>query len=812
MNRDETHSNSDERRAQSIPVLTLGSAVLFPGVVLSLQMPEEAVPVRGGGPGGDEVVAVFRSSLETTRAESIPVAAVGVRATIVQRLAIGGARCQIVLQAGERVIIDRIVDPGPELPLEAFVTEIRPPPTVPRASEDRLVEKLLLLLEELVEVDGRYSEDVIGVASSSRAHGAGRVADLVANYLQVPLEDKYSVLETLDPVDRLTAVTGLIQRDLRRAMLDREVEREAQISIASKDRERYLREQIRVIQDELGEGGSDTDLEEYAERIELLPVDDDWKTLLKREATRMGQLPPGSSDYSVIRGHLDTVLQMPWSLATRDRIDLEEAETLLEANHHGLREVKERVLEFLAVVKLKGDLRGPILCFAGPPGVGKTSLGESIARALGRKFIRLSVGGMTDESEIRGHRKTYVGSMPGKIVNGYLQAAVNNPLVMIDEIDKVGKDFRGDPASSLLEVLDPEQNRRFVDRYLEVPFDLSHTLFIVTANVLDDIPGPLRDRLEIIRLAGYTETEKLQIAKRHLVPGIVTEHGLREDRVAFDDDAMLSIIREYTAEAGVRELSRKISSIARKAARAVASGRDTAIRVTTSNLPDFLGIPVYECEFAQRAPEIGVATGLAWTTFGGEILFIEATRMEGSGKTIVTGHLGDVMKESVQTAYSYVRSRARELGIADDAFDRSDLHVHFPAGAIRKDGPSAGVAIATTIASLMAERPIRHDVAMTGELTLRGKVLSVGGIKEKVIAARRARIGKVILPMGNRKDLSEVEEEVKADLEFVFAERVEDVWKEALIPVFVVAPERRRKYDEAEFAADRARDSHREQP
>ncbi|HEY2322564.1 MAG TPA: endopeptidase La, partial [Thermoanaerobaculia bacterium] len=447
------------------------------------------------------------------------------------------------------------------------------------------------------------------------------------------------------------------------------------------------------------------------------------------------------------------------------------------------------------------------LCFAGPPGVGKTSLGTAIAEALGRKFIRMAVGGVTDESEIRGHRKTYIGAMPGKLIQSYIQVGVNNPLIMIDEIDKIGKDFRGDPSSALLEVLDPKQNHAFVDRYLEIPYDLSHTLFICTANIIDMIPSPLRDRMEIIRLSGYTEREKLEIAKRHLIPELLENHGLGADQVTITDDAILMVIREYTAESGVRNLERNLATILRKIARKVASGGDTQNQdeekysVDVKDVEPYLGLPSYEHEFAERNPEIGVTTGLAWTSFGGEIMFIEATRMNGSGRTTVTGQLGDVMRESVQAAYSYVRSKASELEIDDRMFSEHDVHIHFPAGAIPKDGPSAGVAIATCIASVMGERPVRHDVAMTGEITLRGKVLSVGGIKEKVMAAHRANVKTVVLPEGNRKDLNEVPEEIKSELKFVFAQRVEDVWKEALIPLYLVrSPER--KYDEAEYRAE----------
>ena len=513
----------------------------------------------------------------------------------------------------------------------------------------------------------------------------------------------------------------------------------------------------------------------------------------------------------MLRGHLDTVLQVPWTEKTEDRLDLQKAEESLNEKHHALDKVKERVLEFLAVMKLKGgDLKGPILCFVGPPGVGKTSLGAAIAEALGRKFVRMAVGGVTDESEIRGHRKTYIGAMPGKLIQSYIQVGVNNPLIMIDEIDKIGKDYRGDPASALLEVLDPKQNHTFVDRYLEIPYDLSHTLFICTANVLDTVPTPLRDRMEVIRLSGYTETEKVQIAKKHLIPELLENHGLARAKITVTDDAILGVIRDYTGEAGVRNMERKLATILRKIARKVAADGHEVYAVDTKDLEGYLGLPSFEHEFAERHPEIGVTTGLAWTQFGGEIMFIEATRMPGSGRTTVTGQLGDVMRESVSAAYSYVRSKASDLEIEDRMFSEHDIHIHFPAGAIPKDGPSAGVAIATCIASVMGERPVRHDVAMTGEITLRGKVLSVGGIKEKVMAAQRANIKTIVLPEGNRKDLTEVPDDVKAGLNFVFAERVEDVWKEALIPLYIVRT-RDRKYDEAEYKAERQKGERPEQ-
>ncbi|HEY0787749.1 MAG TPA: endopeptidase La [Thermoanaerobaculia bacterium] len=788
-----------------LPVIPLVSSVLFPGGVLSLQVGiERNVRLLRALPEDQNLVAAvcqIRGDKENPRPADL--SRVGVLAAIVQRLPLAHDRYQLFLQGRQRIEVVQILQVEPHF--EAKVREIPPIPVNRAGRIADLMTKAMSLFEKLVESDTRYSGEVLNVLQMNMREGPDQFADLMATYINLPLEDKQRILETVHPGERLEMIIDFLQRDVGKATVNIELQRQIQSSINRRERETYLREQLRVIQDELGDSNpAERESESYREKVEELPIAEEHKETLRREVNRLAILSPASTDYAVLKGHLDTIFQLPWKAHTDDRLDLKRAEEILDEKHYGLEKVKERVLEFLAVLKLKGELKGPILCFAGPPGVGKTSLGQAIADALGRKFVRMSVGGVTDESEIRGHRKTYVGAMPGRVVQGYAQVGVNNPLIMIDEIDKIGKDYRGDPAAALLEVLDPEQNHAFVDRYLEIPFDLSHTLFITTANMLEMIPGPLRDRMEVIRLSGYTEQEKLEIAKRHLIPSILDAHGLKEHPVAIDDEAVLGVIRDYTAEAGVRNLERKLAGIVRKIARKVAAGEQVDFHVTPQELEEYLGLPTYEHEFAERQPEIGVATGLAWTSSGGEIMFIEATRMQGNGRTIVTGQLGDVMRESVSAAYSYVRSKARELEIDDKLFGDTDIHIHFPAGAIPKDGPSAGVAIATTIASVMGEKPVRHDVAMTGEITLRGKVLSVGGIKEKVLAAQRANIKRVVLPEGNRKDLTEVPEQVKAGLEFVFAERVEDVWREALIPLYVVRSTQR-KYDQSEFEKERNR-------
>jgi len=793
----------DEEIPKSLPIIPLVSSVLFPNGVLSLQVGiDRNVRLLKSLDDDQNLIAAFcqkSGDKENPRPEDL--SQIGVLAAIVQRLPLSSDRYQVFLQGRRRVELVQMLQTEPYF--EGMLREIAPRPIPKNVKTDNLMNKAMSLFEKLVESDSKYSNELLNILRMNMTEGPDTFADLLSSFVNFPLEEKQLLLETVNPIERLELLIDWIQRDLGKATFDKELQRQIQSSIDRRERETYLREQLRVIQDELGDSNaSDREADTYRERVEALPISEDHKQSLRREVNRLAQLSPSSSDYAVIKGHLDTVFQVPWAEKTEDRLDLVRAEEILDARHYGLEKVKERVLEFLAVLKLKGDLKGPILCFVGPPGVGKTSLGAAIADALGRKFVRMAVGGVTDESEIRGHRKTYIGAMPGKLIQSYIQVGVNNPLIMIDEIDKIGKDFRGDPASALLEVLDTKQNNAFVDRYLEIPYDLSHTLFISTANMLDTIPSPLRDRMEVIRLSGYTEMEKLGIAKNHLIPELLVNHGLLAAQVTFSDEAVLEVIRDYTAEAGVRNLERKLATILRKIARKVAGGTgEDHYTVESGEMEPYLGLPSYEHEFAERHPEVGVTTGLAWTQFGGEIMFIEATRMAGSGRTTVTGQLGDVMRESVTAAYSYVRSKAKDLDIDDKKFTENDIHIHFPAGAIPKDGPSAGVAIATCIASVMGDRPVRHDVAMTGEITLRGKVLSVGGVKEKVMAAQRANIKTVVLPEGNRKDLTEVPDEVKEGLNFIFAARVEDVWKETLIPVVMARPSTR-KYDDAEYKAE----------
>jgi ATP-dependent Lon protease len=579
---------------------------------------------------------------------------------------------------------------------------------------------------------------------------------MIASVLPVAVAEKQGVLEALDLRTRLERITVTLTALLQKLELGSKIQSEVQDGINKTQREFYLREQMRAIRKELGEEEGNVDLAELRKRIDAAGLPEEPLRVAEKELHRLGQMNPASAEYTVSRTYLDWLIDVPWSVSTPDVLDIAAARAVLERDHYGLDKVKNRILEYLAVRKLKNDMRGPILAFAGPPGVGKTSLGRSIAAAMGRKFVRMSLGGVHDEAEIRGHRRTYIGALPGRILQGLKKAGSNNPVFMLDEIDKIGMDFRGDPSSALLEVLDPEQNFSFSDHYLELPFDLSKVLFIATANMMEPIPPPLRDRMEIIEIPSYIEDEKLHIARRFLIPKQVREHGLHPEQLTIEDAAVRAIIAGHTREAGVRNLERKLATVARGVAREVAEGSTTAVSVTRENLTTYLGSQKFFADTAERINRPGIAIGLAWTPVGGDILFIEATKMKGKGNLVLTGQLGEVMKESVQAALSYIASNAVRLGIPEDFRSKVDIHVHVPAGATPKDGPSAGVTMLTALTSLLTGRLVRNDLAMTGEITLRGAVLPIGGVKEKVLAAHRAGITTIILPEKNRLDLEEV--------------------------------------------------------
>jgi ATP-dependent Lon protease len=611
----------------------------------------------------------------------------------------------------------------------------------------------------------------------------GKVTDLVSSNLNISLEEKQDLLNTVEVRSRLEKLSAILNREIELLELGHKIQSQVQTELNKNQKEFYLRQQMKAIQKELGEGDPRSgELEELRRKIEEAGMPEDPRKAADNEMERLKIIPPESAEHTVVRTYLEWLVNLPWSKSTEDNLEIPHARGVLDEDHYDLEKIKDRILEYLAVRKLKKDPKGPILCFVGPPGTGKTSLGRSIARAMGRKFQRISLGGVRDEAEIRGHRRTYIGALPGRIIQAMRNAQSNNPLFMLDEIDKLGMDFRGDPSSALLEVLDPEQNFTFVDHYLDVPFDLSKVMFITTANYLEPVPPALRDRMEVIELAGYTEEEKLEIARRHLIPKQRIENGLTEENIEFSTEGVQEIIRSYTREAGLRNLEREIGRVCRKVARRVTEGKTERVIVDVEKVREFLGPEKFFAEIAERVQEPGVATGLAWTPNGGEILFIEATRMAGKKSLTLTGHLGEVMKESAQAALSFIRTRAERMGIAPDFFETSDLHVHVPAGAIPKDGPSAGVAMAVALASLLTGRVVRHDLAMTGEITLRGKVLPVGGIKEKVLAAKRAGISTVILPKRNAKDLEELTESVRQEMKFFFVETIDEALEHALEP------------------------------
>lgn len=610
----------------------------------------------------------------------------------------------------------------------------------------------------------------------------GKLADLIASNIGLKTEQAQAVLEITDNVTRLKKVSEILNRETELLTVQQRIQTEVRGEIDKTQREYFLREQLKAIQKELGDIDERTEeIKEFKKKIEAAMMPEKVQKEAEKQLKRIEKMHPDSAEAGTVRTYLEWMVELPWSKSTKDSLDIKAARKVLDNDHYDLEKVKERILEYLSVRKLKKEkMKGPILCFIGPPGVGKTSLGKSIARSLGREFIRMSLGGVRDEAEIRGHRRTYVGALPGRIIQGIKTAGTNNPVFMLDEIDKIGMDFRGDPSSALLEVLDPEQNNTFVDHYLTVPFDLSRVMFITTGNLVDTIPGPLRDRMEIIHLSGYTAEEKLGITKNYLIPKQLEEHGITNKTLKITDPAVLMTISQYTREAGVRNLEREIANLCRKVAKKIAEGKQKTFIIKAKNLHRFLGVPKYLPEEEMEKDEVGVATGLAWTEAGGDIIYVEATTMKGKGHLTLTGQLGDVMKESAQAALSYVRSKASTLGIKDEIFSKTDLHIHVPAGAIPKDGPSAGITMATSIASALTGKPVKKDVAMTGEVTLRGRVLPIGGLKEKALAAKRMGIKTIIVPKRNKKDLEDIPKYVKKDMEFIFADTMNDVLKAAL--------------------------------
>jgi ATP-dependent Lon protease len=770
----------------TLPLMALRSTIVYPLGTIAVQMgaPENLALLRANEEPGLIVALVVASGEHDEPIESNQfIGRVGVAARVHERINLPGDTVQITLQGLRRIVVEEIRQ------LEPFVVAaIKPAREIPADPRelDELVTRIVSAAETLADLVDRIPDEVPAILKMN-VSDPGRFADLASTNMNFRISDKDEVLQRLDVGQRLRFILTRLEREVARARVMEDVKRQTEIKIEQHQREFYLRQQLRAIQAELGEADpAEKDTVDMLRRIDEAQLPEKVGQEARRETERMRMLSPASSEYQVIRTYLDWILGLPWHKRSGDEeIALTKVEAALDGRHYGLNEAKERIIEYLAVRKLRGgDPHGPILCFVGPPGTGKTSLGEAIASAIGREFYRISVGGVRDEAEIRGHRRTYVGSMPGLLLQALRRVAVRDPVLMIDEIDKMTSGGpSGDPTAAMLEVLDPAQNNAFVDHYLNLPFDLSSCLFICTANNLFDIPAPLRDRMEVIRIAGYTVEEKVEIAWRYMMPRLLEEHGITAQDLQFTDEVLGYISSRYSREAGLRNFERNIAAIMRRRARRKAEGEEGAWVIDTAKVEEILGVPRYAAEEAEMEPEIGAVTGLAWTSTGGDLMSIEALRMPGTGRLTVTGQLGDVMRESVDAAYSYVRSRAAALGVEDKEFKETDLHIHFPAGAIPKDGPSAGLAVTLAIASVLSRRAVRRDLAMTGEVTLRGKALEIGGVKEKVLAAYRAGLREVILPKGNEKDLRDVPPEVRSNMTFTFVSSMDEVLRLTLLPV-----------------------------
>ena len=761
---------------KTLPILGLSDIVIFPGIVAPLLVDtKEGSRLIDDVVGGDRFLGlVLQRSPDVENPQPEDLWDHGCVGRVMKMLKLADNSVRILVEGLRRFEIVKFQSRRPYL--KARVKHLAGDRTPESIELTALMRNAHEVFEEIIELSPTLNESVQVAARNT--DDPSRLSDLIAANLNLSLEERQELLATNEVVKRLNRLLPLLHREREVLALGSKIQKDVAGAMSKSQREFFLREQIRAIQRELGESDPAADeLSQLGRQIVENGLPEEAATVAHKELERLQQTPPASGEQTIIRNYLDWIVHLPWQKSTKDRLNLKEASRILDANHHGLTKVKDRLLEFLSVLKLKNSLKGPLLCLAGPPGVGKTSLGKSVAAALGRKFLRISLGGLRDEAEIRGHRRTYIGAMPGRIIQGLRRVESSNPVLLLDELDKVGADSRGDPAAALLEALDPQQNHGFTDHYLDLPFDLSRVLFIATANWLEPVHPALRDRLEVIELPSYTGAEKLQIARRHLVPRQLEEHGLKKTDVRIHDSALKGIVQGYTREAGCRQLDREIAALARKAARGVASQRKRrkAIVVSGDSLREILGPPRFHSETAERIAECGIAIGLAWTPVGGEILFIEATQMPGKGNLILTGSLGDIMKESAQTALSYLRSHGSAMGIDAEELETRDIHIHVPAGATPKDGPSAGVAIVMALTSLLTGRRVRSDLAMTGEISLRGRVLPVGGVKEKLLAAQRAGIKRVILPEQNRSDWEEAPPEVQNKIKISFARQISDL-------------------------------------
>jgi ATP-dependent Lon protease len=768
-----------ENIPENLPVLPLFDAVLFPKMVLPLVVMEDhSVKLVDEAMSKDRIIGllVSKSKSKDKSTPEADLSAIGTSAMILKMAKTEDNKAQLLVQGLTRFQVKKFSQTTPYL--RADIEDVADEESSGKEVE-AMKANIIGLFERIVELSPGLPKEIASMSSSIEEPGI--LADMIASTINSPTEDKQKILETANVKKRLKEVTRQLNQQLEILELGNKIQTQVKGDMDKTQREYYLRKQLKAIKDELGENDeASVELDDYRAKIEAADLPEEAKNEAERELNRLSKMHPSSAEYKVASTYLDWITALPWHTSTKDSLDIPKARKILDEDHYGLEKPKKRVLEYLAVRKLKPESKGPILCLAGPPGTGKTSLGQSIAKALGRKFHRISLGGVRDEAEIRGHRRTYVGALPGRIIQGLRRAESNNPLFMLDEIDKVGSDFRGDPSAALLEVLDPEQNFSFSDHYLDVPFDLSKVMFITTANVLDTVPPALRDRMEVLELHGYTLDEKIKIANRYLIPRQRRAHGLNAEQIAFTKGAVKLIISGYTREAGLRNLEREIANICRGVAATIVEGKVSKVTIKKVSVAKYLGPVKIDTETKSRVATPGVVMGLAWTPTGGELLFIEATAMKGKGGLTLTGQLGDVMKESATTALSFIRSNAKRLDLNEDFFDKHDIHIHVPAGAIPKDGPSAGVTMLTALTSLFSGKPTHKNLAMTGEITLRGQVLPVGGIKEKVLAAHRAGIRTLILPRWNEKDLEDIPKKVLKDIEFHFPEKMLDVVKIAL--------------------------------
>lgn len=770
--------NADKRLNKKVPVLPLRGVLVFPYMMIHLDVGrEKSIKALEDALIKERMIMlVAQKDAKTDEPGPEDIYEIGTIAEIKQLLKIPGGTIKVLVEGISRAKIEEYTSYEP-----FYIARVKECEEQEEKNSEleALTRSAVYQFEQYIKINKKIPPETLVTVAT--VEDAGRLADIIASHLSLKINDKQKILEAYPAKNRLNKLIELLSREIEILELERKINLRVRKQMEKTQKEYYLREQLKAIQKELGEKDErGAEIDELREKITDLKLKSELKEKVLREINRLEKMPSMSAEAVVVRNYLDWIIALPWNNFTEDIIDLKTAQEILDEDHYGLKKVKERILEYLAVQKLTNKMKGPILCLVGPPGVGKTSLARSVARSMERKFVRISLGGVRDEAEIRGHRRTYVGAMPGRIIQTMRQAGSKNPVFLLDEVDKMSTDFRGDPSAALLEVLDPEQNNSFSDHYIELPFDLSNVMFITTANSVYNIPRPLLDRLEVIYLPGYTEQEKLNIALQYLLPKQFREHGLSRKMASISEGSILRIIREYTREAGVRSLERGIASLCRKIAKSVVEGNTGKMKITNQNLHNYLGAPRYRFDLLELEDEVGAATGLAWTETGGDTLAIETTIVKGKGKLILTGKLGDVMKESAQAGFTYIRSRSKSLGLDEDFYEKIDLHVHVPEGAIPKDGPSAGISMATAMVSALTSQKVKRTVAMTGEITLRGRVLAVGGIKEKVLAAHRVGIKKVVLPLANKKDLAEIPNNVKRKLEFIFVEHMDEVLSAAL--------------------------------